>query len=70
MIYSEACGKTIDITLEYQTKPLLEMQQKLAESEEENTEENENNEKVEVSQDSVKAESQQSTFCVSFSVVV
>ena len=36
-IYSDACGRVIDITLEYQTKPLLEMQEKLVESEEENT---------------------------------
>ncbi|WP_300691196.1 MULTISPECIES: hypothetical protein [Helicobacter] len=70
-IYSDACGRVIDITLEYQTKPLLEMQEKLAESEEENTEEeSKKSAQAEASQIPVEIESQQTTFHVSFSLVV
>ncbi|CAM3556794.1 MULTISPECIES: hypothetical protein [Helicobacter] len=70
-IYSDACGRVIDITLEYQTKPLLEMQEKLAESEEENTEEeSKKSAQAEASQIPVEIESQQTTFRVSFSLVV
>ncbi|WP_300796101.1 hypothetical protein [Helicobacter sp. UBA3407] len=70
-IYSDACGRVIDITLEYQTKPLLEMQEKLAESEEENTEEeSKKSAQAEDSQIPVEIESQQTTFRVSFSLVV
>ncbi|WP_297599961.1 hypothetical protein [Helicobacter sp. UBA3407] len=70
-IYSDACGRVIDITLEYQTKPLLEMQEKLVESEEENTEEeSKKSAQAEASQIPVEIESQQTTFRVSFSLVV
>lgn len=70
-IYSDACGRVIDITLEYQTKPLLEMQEKLAESEEENTEEeSKKSAQAEASQIPVEIESQQTTFRVNFSLVV
>ena len=70
-IYSDACGRVIDITLEYQTKPLLEMQEKLVESEEENTEEeSKKSAQAEASQIPVEIESLQTTFRVSFSLVV
>ena len=70
LVYSDACNRVIDIILEYQTKPLLEMQEKLAENGEENTKESENNEQAKTSQTPAETESQQTTFRVSFSLVV
>lgn len=79
VVQSEACNRVIDVTLEYQTRPLLEMQEKLAEkekAEEENqkseskgAENSESQAEVE-SQQPQKVESKQSTFRVSFSLVV